>query len=286
MGAVILSKCMKLSMTQNSVPAEQITSLEAQIMRLEQEKAELKGLLEQTSTRNAVKGNFLNLISHELRTPLTSVYGALELLKESEVGPLNPYQVEFLRVAANNTQRMIKLIETLFDIAWFETGMLKLELTPINLKSIIETMLAAGLSQRFAQKQIDLSLDLSPALLVEADPQRLYQILENLLSNACKFTPCGGEVGVRAIAQSDGRTLISVRDSGIGVNRQTQPYLFARVFQVEQFLTRELNSSGLGLTITNCLLALHQSSLQIESTAGRGSIFSFSLPTTTTSQAA
>jgi signal transduction histidine kinase len=266
-------------MTQNIIPAEQITRLEAQVNRLEQEKAELKSLLEQASTHNATKGNFLNLISHELRTPLTSVCGALELLEESDVGPLNNYQVEFLRVAANNTHRMINLIETLFDIARFETGLLELDPMPVNLKSILETILAAGLRQRFAQKQIDLSLDLRPALLVEADPRRLYQILEHLLSNACKFTPCGGEVVVRAIPQPEGKTLILVRDSGIGVSQQAQAYLFSRVFRVEHFLTRELNSSGLGLTITNCLLALHQSRLQVESTVGRGSTFSFVLPT-------
>jgi signal transduction histidine kinase len=265
-------------MTQKIIPAEQINKLEAQVNRLEQEKAELKSLLEQASTHQAPKGNFLNLISHELRTPLTSVCGALELLEESEVGPLNNYQAEFLRVAANNAHRMISLIETLFDIARFETGLLALDLMPVNLKSIMETILAAGLRQRFAQKQIDLSLDLTPGLLVEADSRRLYQILENLLSNACKFTPCGGVVVVRAFPQSEGKTLISIRDSGIGVSKQTQAYLFSRVFQVEHFLTRELNSSGLGLTVTNCLLALHQSCLQVESTPGRGSTFSFTLP--------
>src|SRR4051794_9283756 len=135
-------------MTQNNMALEQITNLEAQICQLEQEKAELKTLLEKATDRDA-KGNFLNLISHELRTPLTSVNGALELLRESEVGPLNSYQVEFLRVAVKNTRRMINLIETLFDIARFETGLLNLEKMPVNLKSLLENILAAGLRKSF-----------------------------------------------------------------------------------------------------------------------------------------
>src|SRR4051812_23080573 len=119
-------------MTQHNMGLEQITNLEAQICQLEQEKIELRAALEKATGRDA-KGNFLNLISHELRTPLTSVNGALELLKEGEVGPLNNSQVEFLRVAVKNTHRMINLIEILFDIARFETGLLNLEKRPVNL---------------------------------------------------------------------------------------------------------------------------------------------------------
>lgn len=265
-------------MTKNNIVMQQITNLEAQICQLEQEKTELKTLLEKASARDA-KGNFLNLISHELRTPLTSVNGALELLRESDVGPLNNCQIEFLRVAVKNTNRMINLIENLFDIARFETGMLHLEKIPVNLKSILENILAAGLKKTFDCKQIDLIFELTSATLVEADPRRLYQILENILSNACKFTPRGGVVTVRAISQPDGTILISVRDSGAGLSEQSQVYLFAKVFQVEQFLSRELSCGGLGLTITNCLLALHQTTLQVESSPGRGATFSFTLST-------
>lgn len=264
-------------MTQNNMVMEQITNLEAQICQLEQEKAELKTLLEHATSRDS-KGNFLNLISHELRTPLTSVNSALELLKESEIGPLNDYQVEFLRVAVKNTRRMISLIETLFDIARFETGLLNLEKTPVNLKSLLETILASGLRSNFDCKGIDLAFELTAAPLVEADPRRLYQILENLLSNACKFTPCGGVVTVRTIPQPDGKVLISVLDTGVGFNEKSQAYLFSKNFRVGEYLTRELHSGGLGLTITNCLLALHQTSLQVESTPGGGSTFSFALP--------
>jgi signal transduction histidine kinase len=263
-------------MTENNITLQQITSLEAQINQLKQEKSELKALLEMATARDAA-GNFLNLISHELRTPLTSVNSALELLKEGEVGSLNNYQVEFLGVAVQNTRRMIKLIETLFDIARFETGLLNLEKMPVNLKSVLDNILTAGFKKTFERKEIDLTLELTSAPLVEADPQRLYQILENLLSNACKFTPCGGQVAVRAVPHTGNKILISVRDSGVGLSEQSQAYLFTKVFRLEQFLTRELSSSGLGLTITNCLLALHQSSLQIESQPGQGSTFSFAL---------
>ncbi|MDB5078381.1 MAG: hybrid sensor histidine kinase/response regulator [Chloroflexi bacterium] len=265
-------------MTQNIILAEKILDLEDQVQRLEQENTGLKTLLEKALAGTA-RGNFLDLISHELRTPLTSVNGALELLNEGEVGPLNNCQVEFLRVAVKNTHRMIHLIEILFDIARFETGLLKLEPVRVNLKSILENLLAAGLRQEFDRKQINLTLEIKPSQLVEADPQRLHQIFENLLSNALKFTPCDGAVAVTAVPQFDGRVLISVRDSGPGLSEQSQAYLLGKSFQLEHFLVRDINNSGLGLTITNCLLTLHQSSLQVESLPGRGATFSFALRT-------
>lgn len=256
-----------------------VDRLQARICQLEQEKNELLQLLERNKARD-VKGNFLHLLSHELRTPLTSVNSALELLKEVDVGPLNDFQAEFLKVAINNTNRIINLVETLFDIARFENGLLKLEKQPVNLKSLLETVLNAGLRTSFEAKYIDLFLEIPSDLLVEADARRLYQVLENLLSNACKFTPTGGTVTVKAAIYQK-KVQLSIHDSGSGLSQQIITYLSTKTFRVEEFMSRVLKSSGLGLTITSCLLILHRSHLQAENLPDGGAAFSFELPTAT-----
>jgi signal transduction histidine kinase len=266
-------------MTQHNTSVPPVDSLQARICELEQEKNELQLLLERNKAREA-KGNFLHLLSHELRTPLTSVNGALELLKEVEIGPLNDSQVEFLGVAINNTHRIINMVETLFEIARFENGLLKIEKQPVNLKSLLETVLYAGLRTAFEAKNIELSLEVPTGLLVEADARRLYQVFEHLLSNACKFTPCKGTVTVKAIPHAN-KIKISIQDSGPGLRQEILSYLSAKTFRVEEFLSRDLNCSGLGLTITTCLLTLHRTRLRVENLAEGGAAFSFELPATT-----
>ncbi|OJV91231.1 MAG: hypothetical protein BGO39_26630 [Chloroflexi bacterium 54-19] len=263
-------------MTQENNEAP-VDALHARINQLEQEKNELQGLLERNKARDA-KGNFLHLLSHELRSPLASVNSALELLKEDEVGPLNTNQGEFLEVAINNTRRMIKLIETLFDIARFENGQLRLEKQPVNLKSLLENVLNAGVRADFETKKIDLTLEVPSDLVVEADSRRLYQILDNLLSNACQHTPYQGQVTVKAAHQRN-KIEVSILDGRSALNEQTMAYLTARTFRLEEFMTRELNYSGLTLTITSCLLALHRSRLRAENRQDGGAVFSFELST-------
>ncbi len=268
-----------MTMTHDNTGLPPVDNLQARISELEQEKNELQRLLEQSKARDA-RGNFLHLLSHELRTPLTSVNGALELLKEVDVGPLNDFQVEFLRVAINNTHRIIALVETLFDIARFENGLLKIDKQPLNLKSLLENVLNAGLRTAFEAKSIGLSLEMSRGLLVEADAQRLYQVLENLLSNACKFTPCEGTVVVRAAIYRH-KIEVSIQDTGPGLSEQLAAYLSTRTFRAEEFLSRGPTCSGLGLAITTCLLTLHHSRLKVENRAGGGAVFSFELPLAT-----
>lgn len=253
-----------------------VDALQARINQLEQEKTELQTLLERNRARDA-KGNFLHLLSHELRSPLASVNSALDLLKEEEVGPLNANQVEFLDVAINNTRRIIKLIETLFDIARFENGQLRLEKQPVNLKSLLENILNAGLREEIEAKKITFTLEVVPDLVVEADSRRLFQVLDNLLSNACQFTPNQGKIAVRAAVQN-GKIEVSILDSRPCLSEQTRAYLTARTFRLEEFMTRELNYSGLTLTITSCLLSLHRSRLRAENLSGGGAVFSFELP--------
>ena len=225
------------------------------------------------------KDNFLTLISHELRTPLTSISGALDILNDTDLGDLTTTQKEFLRVAIKNTYRLIGLLETTFDITRLETGHVRLDQGPVLLEEVIQRVMESSIMESFQHKRQNLRIDFSEAPRVYADPARLIQIFENLISNACKYTPRGGTIEVKSALTGDGQVSISVTDTGIGLSMQDQRHLFEKFFRVDHSLTREVGGSGLGLAITRSLVELHGSELYVESAPGKGSRFSFNLPT-------
>ncbi len=224
------------------------------------------------------KDNFLTLISHELRTPLTSISGALDILNEEELGQFAPLQKEFLLVAVKNTNRLIRLLETTFDITRLETGHLRLDQGPVLLEEVMQRVLDSNLLESYRHKRLTFRIDFSQAPRVYGDPGRLIQIFENLISNACKFTPIDGLVEIESFPAEKGQVQISVTDTGIGLSIQDQHHLFEKFFRVDHSLTRETGGSGLGLAITRSLVELHGSQLQVESAPGKGSRFSFKLP--------
>lgn len=225
------------------------------------------------------KNTFINLISHELRTPLTSLSGALQLLNEPEVGPLNPVQEEFLQIALKNTCRLISLMEKMFEVAQLEMGQLQLQHEAVSLEVLLEQVLKPELRDRFAAKQISLKLNFEQAPLVRADAERLHQIFENLLSNACKFTLNQGEVVVRSLPDLEGRVRVYVSDDGIGISPADQEHISEKFFLSQYALNRAIGGVGLGLSITKALIELHGSRLEVKSWPGQGSCFSFVLPT-------
>jgi signal transduction histidine kinase len=225
------------------------------------------------------KDNFLTLISHELRTPLTSISGSLDILSDPDVGDLSPVQQEFLRVAIKNTYRLIALLETTFDITKLETGHLRLDQGPVLLEEVMHRVLDNPWLESYQHKRLNFRVDFSKAPRVYADPGRLIQIFENLVSNACKYTPVDGWVEIKSTPTDDGQVCISISDTGVGLSMQEQVHVFEKFYRVDHSLTREVGGSGLGLTITRSLVELHGSQLYLESVPGKGSCFSFTLPT-------
>lgn len=238
----------------------------------------LRDLTELARIEN-MKDEFITLASHEMRTPLTSLTGALDLLAEADLGPLNEVQQEFLQLARTNNQRLNHLLNAIIDITTIQSGRAKLDVGPLRLSEAIDRAIEGGLEQSLNAKDIRLRLNIASGCnLVRGDAGRVIQIFENLLSNACKFTPKGGFVEISAEPSSAWEVRITVSDSGIGISEQERRHLFEKFYRVDNSLTREEGGSGLGLLITKSLIELHGGQLEVVSVPGLGSNFSFTLP--------
>ena len=234
-------------------------------------------LYDEVRLADRAKSEFVSFVAHELRTPMTSIRGYAELLAKGAVGPLTPQQEEFLATILSNAERMQVLVSDLRDISRIELGQLQLELKPVRLTEALENGLEATRAQIDARSQrleLDVPDDLPP---VYADPARLEQVLINLLSNAYKYTPEGGQIRVRARRQN-GDVHCAVSDSGIGISPEDQARLFTKFFRSEDPAVREMPGTGLGLCIVKSLVELQGGHIIVESQLGRGTTFAFTVP--------
>jgi histidine kinase len=214
-------------------------------------------------------------VSHELRTPLTAIKGSMEALVDG-VLPAVPATFEQIEQEADRLQR---LVNDLQELSRVEAGAYELEIQPIAIETLIQTAVRRMESQ-FQHKGITLSVSLTPDLPAsQGDPDRLLQVLINLLSNACQYTPTGGEVCIQAEMRGE-EIVISVIDNGIGIPPEHISRLFTRFYRVDKSRSRQAGGgSGIGLTIARHLVEAHGGRIWAESPGpGRGSTFAFTLP--------
>lgn len=223
-----------------------------------------------------LKDEFISLVSHELRTPLTSIRGYLELLLDGGAGELSDDQTRFLAVVDRNSKRLMHLVGDLLFLAQVEAGKLALEFSEVDLDDIVAESVEAA-KPIADEKGIELraSLDSTPKMV--GDRGRLAQVLDNLVSNALKFTTEGGRVDVRVSAQN-GDALIEVVDTGIGIAPQEQALLFDRFFRSSEAAERAIPGTGLGLTIVKAIVERHDGSIEVESSKGTGTMMRIRLP--------
>jgi hypothetical protein len=223
-----------------------------------------------------LKDEFIALVSHELRTPLTSIHGYVELLLEGGAGELGPDQERFLGVVARNSQRLMQLVGDLLFMAQVEAGKLALELEKVDLNEVLTECLEAA---KPAADDIGIELvgelEETPAML--ADRSRLGQVLDNLVSNALKFTRGGGRVSVR-VARDGDDALVEVADTGVGIPAAEQERLFERFFRSSNATDQAIPGTGLGLTIAKAIVERHGGSIEIESVEGEGTTVRVRLP--------
>lgn len=245
--------------------------------RVEARTRELKQAYDQLVELDHLKANFLSVVSHELRTPLTSIQGYSEFLEDRLSGDLTDGQAEYVRQIQQGTQHLCRLVDDLLDFARIEAGSLKITRSRIDLSRPI---LAAveSLSPALQDRRLAVQTRLLPEpVWAHVDPGRITQVLLNLLGNALKFTPAGGQVSV-TLSRLPSEVRIEVRDTGVGIDAEHLPRLFQKFYQVDSSTTREQGGTGLGLSIAQSIVEAHGGTIGVESVPGQGSTFWFTLP--------
>ncbi len=227
---------------------------------------------------NQAKSTFLAMMSHELRTPLNSILGLSETLVEGIHGPLNEKQNRYLRSVLTSGRLLLNLINDILDLAKIESGRMDIEREHLDLREIGEQSVA--LIQPMAnQRNQKLELILPPSPIpVHADARLFKQLLVNLLGNAVKFTPEGGELGLKLTRLSTFTGRIEVWDKGIGIAAENQERIFRPFVQLDARLSRDYGGTGLGLALVRQIAQLHGGKIVVQSQPGQGSVFTLDLP--------
>jgi PAS domain S-box-containing protein len=226
------------------------------------------------------KTEFVSMVSHELRTPMTSIKGYADLLMMRSVGPVTEGQERFLKIIRSNVDRLTNLVDDLLDISRIESGRLDLKREPMDVEGVVErviTSLGARAEQGDLLLQSEMPGEALRLPMVFADPDRVVQILTNLVGNACQYTPAGGRIVVSARAVGD-QVRVAVRDTGIGIALENQDKVFERFFRADDPLVQGSPGTGLGLPIVKSLVEMHGGEIWVESELGEGSTFTFTLP--------
>jgi signal transduction histidine kinase len=221
-----------------------------------------------------MKDQFVSTVSHELRTPLAAMDGWLHILLDGEPGPLNEEQHRFLTTVKRNSDRLMRLVGDLLLIGQMDAGRFTLEMADVDIGDLVgETVtLFTGMA---AEKRIELTADTGPGVVVHGDRLRLSQLLSNLVSNAVKFTPEGGQVRVR-VGEQDGSCQIEVTDSGIGIPAAERAHLFERFYRAST--ATGTAGTGLGLAISKAIAGAHGGTIRIADSGGRGTRFVVEIP--------
>ena len=253
---------------------KQAKELERKVEERTQELALTNKFLEKA---NRAKSEFLANMSHELRTPLNAIIGFAEVLQSEKFGGLNEKQLSFANNVLISSRRLLGIINDILDLSKVESGRMELTLSEFLFPELLENIniIVKGIALK---KSIAVDSYVSPKVsVINADEEKMKQIMYNLLSNAIKFTHEKGRVKVKANIK-DGNLCISVADTGIGIKSEDMDKLFKAFKQIDNEYTRKHEGTGLGLVLTKKLVELHGGKIFVESEFGKGSTFTFTIP--------
>jgi signal transduction histidine kinase len=241
-----------------------------QVRRIDDQNIELQ-------SADAAKDEFISTISHELRTPLTSINGYVDLLLDDGSDPLTEEQRGFLATVQRGSTRLERLIDDLLVAAQIRSGHLHIQKTTTDLVEIARQAVESA-QTRAQQKLLELSLTTpSHAILIDADVVRMGQAIDNLISNAVKFTPEKGHVDL-ALVQNGARVTLSVTDTGMGMTRADIERLFERFFRTDSAQAQQIQGTGLGLPIVKGIIEAHDGTISVTSEPDVRTSFVISLP--------
>jgi signal transduction histidine kinase len=246
--------------------------------RVDERTIELRKALDRLSELNELKSNFIANISHELRTPLTHIKGYLDILGDGGLGPVNNDQLQAIQVLKKAESRLEHLIEDLIQFSLVSRGEISLSSHSFNLKKLVASAFSHSESKAKLQ-EIRLTSEL-PDDLAEAygDEDKIGWVLLQLLDNAIKFTPKGGEVFIRAREFEGDRITCTVADTGIGIPAQKIGEIFEPFHQLDGSAARRYSGTGLGLSMVRRIVEAHGSQVRVLSKKGKGTQFTFDLP--------
>ena len=225
----------------------------------------------------AMKSAFVSTVSHELRTPLTSIRGALGLVTSGKLGNLPAPVGELLDIANRNAQRLVLLVNDILDLDRIETGRLPMTMTPTDMRAVVRESARSNRAGAEA-REVRLDVETTPGdATVKGDAHRLQQVVDNLVSNAVRFSPAGGRVLLRVVPHDD-RVRVEVRDWGPGIASDFRDRIFGRFAQADGSDRRSTSGSGLGLNISRSLVEAHNGRIDYDSVPGQGATFWFDLP--------
>jgi signal transduction histidine kinase len=233
-----------------------------------------------------LKSNFLATMSHELRTPLTSVIGYAEMMAEGLAGHITPEQKDYLTTILGKADQLLGLITSVLDVSSLESGQLALERTQLSLAELVANEVATFQAQA-GRRGIAIQLETIGESVVIGDKRKIRQVVSSLLSNAVKFTPDSGSVGVAVrrgplgpdgVGGSPPAVQLVVVDSGIGIPRDHVPKIFEPFFQVDSSSTRAFGGTGLGLTLAKAYVEAHGGRIWVDTSPGQGSTFVATFP--------
>lgn len=236
---------------------------------------------EQLVEADRLKDEFVALISHDLRTPLTSIMGYVELaLDEDAPTPLDDERHGYLEIVARSSQRLLRLVDDLLFVARLRSGRLELNPVPVDLGEIA-AQTVAEMRPRAEQKALTLVLDAPEPVPLEADRGRIFQLLDNLVSNAIKFTPQGGRIEL-AVARTPSGASMEIRDTGIGIGAADAERVFEQFFRAHAAVNDHIPGTGLGLFIARAIAEAHGGTINAAPRDGGGTVFRIDLPVRTT----
>ena len=261
-----LASGFKAVLAESGATAEELRKTVEQLQR---ERAEIERV-------ERVRKDFVINVSHELRTPLASIQGYAETLMDGALEDPE-YNMRFLGIIRHNAERLARITQDLLTLSRVEQKRQKFDFEPFSVNGLLKQALEQ--MRPMADKR-EIRLELEPAsadAAVWCDSEAVSQILSNLLDNALKYTPVGGSITVGGVPA--GRFVeIYVRDTGIGIPAEELPRLFERFYRVDKARSREMGGTGLGLSIVKHLVAAHNGVTRVDSRAGEGSTFFFTLP--------
>ena len=229
-------------------------------------------MAEELARTEEIRRSLVADVAHELRTPVSNIRGYLEAIQDGLVktdqGTLDSMHEEVLILT--------RLIEDLQELALADSGQLHLDIQPCDMSDLVRRAVTA-LQNRAEAKGIEVDADVPGPAPIQADPERIGQILRNLLANAANYTPAGGSIRVGVVRTEDG-TVVNVEDTGKGISQEELPYVFERFYGVDKSRSRATGGVGLGLTNAKRLVEAHGGNITVRSRLGAGTTFTFTLP--------